>query len=796
MSLLLCWVLASLAGAGAGAGDGRSSSSSQVYVVYMGAVPPRTSPSLLQESHLRLVGTVLKRGRRAADSVVVRQYRHGFSGFAARLSGDEAAAFRRAPGVVSVFADPVYQMHTTRSWDFLQQTEVKVDAASAAARRRRARASKKGAGSSSSSPATAADTVIGLLDSGIWPESPSFDDAGFGPVPSRWKGACMTGDDFNSSNCNKKLIGARYYDLGDVRGPAPSGGGSPRDDVGHGTHTSSTAAGNAVAGATYYGLAPGTAKGGSAASRVAMYRVCSEEGCAGSAILAGFDDAIADGVDVLSVSLGASPYFSPDFSDDPIAIGSFHAVANGVTVVCSAGNSGPAAATVVNAAPWILTVAASTIDRYFESDVVLGGNNSAVKGGAINFSNLDRSPKYPLITGAAAKSSSVSDTESASHCEPGTLDSSKIRGKIVLCNHSLSDTSKAVKVDELKSAGAVGSILVDDVEGAVATTYIDFPATEVTSAAAAAIHKYIASASTSQPAVATIAPTATVTEYKPAPVVAYFSSRGPSAQTGNVLKPDVAAPGVNILASWIPTSSLPAGQKQASQFKLVSGTSMACPHVAGAAATVKAWNPTWSPAAVRSAIMTTATQLSNTQAPITTDSGSPATPYDYGAGQVHPAGALDPGLVYEAGEDDYLHFLCNYGYDASKIKLIAPSLPAGFSCAANASKDLISDLNYPSIAVTMGLGGGTANRTVTRAVTNVGAQEEATYTVTVSAPAGVDVKVTPGKLQFTKTVKKLSFQVSFSGKSDDAAAKGGAMWGSITWSDGKHLVRSPFVVTS
>jgi subtilisin family serine protease len=178
---------------------------------------------------------------------------------------------------------------------------------------------------------------------------------------------------------HSKLIGARYYDLSSVRGPAPSGGGSPRDDVGHGTHTSSTAAGSAVTGASYYGLAPGTAKGGSAASRVAMYRVCSQSGCAGSAILAGFDDAIADGVDVISVSLGASPYFRPDFSADPIAIGSFHAVAKGVTVVCSAGNSGPGAATVVNAAPWILTVAATTIDRDFESDVLLGGNNSAVK---------------------------------------------------------------------------------------------------------------------------------------------------------------------------------------------------------------------------------------------------------------------------------------------------------------------------------------------------------------------------------------------------------------------------------
>ncbi|KAL6639483.1 hypothetical protein ACP70R_023213 [Stipagrostis hirtigluma subsp. patula] len=175
---------------------------------------------------------------------------------------------------------------------------------------------------------------------------------------------------------------------------------------------------------------------------------------------------------------------------------------------------------------------------------------------------------------------------------------------------------------------------------------------------------------------------------------------------------------------------------------------------------------------------------------MTTDSGSPATPYDYGAGQVHPTAALDPGLVYELGEDDYLRFLCDYGYDASKIKLIT-TLPGGFSCAANASKDAISDLNYPSIAVA-GLAGA-GSRTVTRAVTNVGAQEEATYTATVAAPAGLDVKVAPSKLEFTKGTKKLAFQVTFSGR--NAAAKG-ALSGSITWSDGKHMVRSPFVVTS
>lgn len=129
-----------------------------------------------------------------------------------------------------------------------------------------------------------------------------------------------------------------------------------------------------ISGASYYGLASGTAKGGSPGSRIAMYRVCTADGCHGSAIMKAFDDAIADGVDVLSLSLGSSSGLEVEFSRDPIAIGAFHAVEKGILVSCSAGNDGPGPATVVNVAPWILTVAATTIDRDFETDIVLGGN--------------------------------------------------------------------------------------------------------------------------------------------------------------------------------------------------------------------------------------------------------------------------------------------------------------------------------------------------------------------------------------------------------------------------------------
>ncbi|XP_057516100.1 CO(2)-response secreted protease [Amaranthus tricolor] len=725
-----------------------------VYIVYMGANN--------NHHHDLLLNSLLRRNRNG----LVHNYKKGFSGFAARLTKTEAEEMGRQAGVVSVFPDPMLQLHTTRSWDFLKYgTSLLIDSTPVLA-------------------SQGSDTIVGILDTGIWPESESFNDIDMSPIPPRWKGTCMDGPDFNISSCTKKLIGARFYkgEGSDTRIE------SPRDALGHGTHVSSTAAGVSVPNASYYGLANGAARGGSPTSHIAMYRVCYPDGCPGSAILAAFDDAISDGVDLLSLSLGASAGFAPDFSTDPIAIGAFHAVQKGITVVCSAGNQGPSSQTVVNEAPWILTVAATTIDRDLESDVVLG-NNKIIKGESINFSELEKSPIYPLISGVSAKTKSGSDDE-ARNCYPNSLDGGKIKGKIVICEHGEnSDYSMRSKINAVKDGGGLGIVIVNDPTRLVASNSGSFPMTVITSKDAAQIFAYMNS---TENAVGTILATKTVPSYKPAPTVAFFSSRGPASTTKNLLKPDIAAPGVSILAAWMgnDTSSetTPKG-RQPPQFKVISGTSMSCPHVAGIAANIKSQNPSWSPAAIKSAIMTSAIQNNNLKATIATESGNAATAYDIGAGEVSPTGGLQPGLIYEINTTDYLYFLCYYGYNLSTIKLIATEIPSGFSCPEISSIDMISNINYPSIAVTMNASATTM--TVKRTVTNVGSNAEIVYTAVVDKPAGIEVDVSPRELKFTSDSKILDYKVTFSTFSTTGK---GDLFGAITWTNKEYQVRSPFVV--
>ncbi|KAK2650463.1 hypothetical protein Ddye_017952 [Dipteronia dyeriana] len=198
------------------------------------------------------------------------------------------------------------------------------------------------------SAAPASDMIIGILDTGIWPEHVSFKDTGMPAVPSRWKGVCEKGTKFSKSNCNKKLIGARVFFEGYE--------------------------------ADFSGLAKGMARGTSYTSRIAVYKVCWRLGCSNLDIMAAIEKAVQDGVDVLSLSMVSYPL---PFYSDLVAIGSFYAIKSGVFVSNSAGSSGPFSSSVRNTAPWKMTLAASYIDRSGipASKFCLGTlNESLVKG--------------------------------------------------------------------------------------------------------------------------------------------------------------------------------------------------------------------------------------------------------------------------------------------------------------------------------------------------------------------------------------------------------------------------------
>ncbi|VVA23486.1 PREDICTED: subtilisin [Prunus dulcis] len=436
---------------------------------------------------------------------IVHAYRNVATGFAAKLTPEEVKAMEKKEGFLSAHPEQILPLHTTHSPNFLglhQGLGVW-------------KGSNYGEG-----------VIIGVLDTGISPDHPSFSDEGVAPPPAKWKGKC----DFNGTVCNNKLIGARNFQGGQTTG------GPPVDDEGHGTHTSSTAAGNFVKGANVFGMANGTASGMAPYAHLAIYKVCSEEGCAEGDILAALDTAVEDGVDVLSLSLGGA---SVPFYADGIAIGAFGAIQKGIFVSCSAGNSGPFYASLANEAPWILTVGASTIDRSIKAAALLG--NGAEYDGESLFQPKDFSSKLlPLVyAGANGKQSSA-------FCDAGSL--GNVEGAIVLCERG-GGVARIDKGAEVKRAGGAAMILVNaetDGDSTLADPHV-LPATHVGYVAGVKIKAYLNS--TSSPA-ATILFKGTVIGDGLAPKITSFSSRGPSIASTGILKPDIIGPGVSILAAW------------------------------------------------------------------------------------------------------------------------------------------------------------------------------------------------------------------------------------------------------
>ncbi|KAJ9679920.1 hypothetical protein PVL29_021733 [Vitis rotundifolia] len=716
---------------------------SNVYIVYMGE-RQHGNLDLITDGHHGKLSEVLGSDEASVESMVY-SYKHGFSGFAAELTEAQAQMFAELPDVVQVIPNRLHKLQTTRSWDYLG---LPLDSPTSLLHE-----TKMGDG-----------TIIGLLDTGIWPESEVFSEKGLGPIPSRWNGVCESGELFHEAKtCNRKLIGARYLIKGleaEIGQPFNTTENpdylSPRDWLGHGTHTSTIAGGSSVHNVSYNGLGLGTVRGGAPRARLAMYKVCWNlygGVCADADIFKGIDEAIHDGVDVLSLSISSDiPLFSHVDLHDGISIASFHAVVRGIPVVSAAGNSGPSAETVSNTAPWIITVAASTMDRLFATHITLG-NNQTITGEAVylgkdtGFTNL----AYPQ----------VSDLLAPRYCESLLPNDTFAAGNVVLC---FTSDSSHIAAESVKKAGGLGVIVASNVKNDLSSCGQNFPCIQVSNEIGAQILDYIRSTRLPQ---VRLSPSRTHLGNPVPTKVASFSSRGPSSIAPAILKPDIAGPGFQILGaepSFVPTST---------KYYLMSGTSMATPHVSGAVALLRALNREWSPAAIKSAIVTTAWTTDPSGEPVFAE-GQPmklADPFDFGGGILNPNGAGNP-------------VWCMIWAKTITFCTSVTGRPTSFPC----NRPSILDVNLPSITIP----NLQYSVSLTRSVTNVGAVDSE-YNAVIDPPPGVTIKLEPDRLVFNSKIRTITFRVMVSSA---RRVSTGFSFGSLAWSDGEHAVRIPISVRS
>ncbi|KAF9597718.1 hypothetical protein IFM89_021205 [Coptis chinensis] len=651
----------------------------KIYIVYMGA-QTEEGYSLGSELHLSALEQVLE-GSSPQESLVY-SYKNSFNGFAAWLTDKEKNKLLGTKGVVSVFLSKTHHPQTTRSWDFLAfpSTVNRI-------------------------PDVESNIIVGVIDTGIWPESLSFNASGIGPPPSKWKGTC------HNFTCNNKIIGAKFYK---ADGNFSSEEKSPRDIDGHGTHVASTIAGREVEDVSFFGITKGTVRGAVPSARIAVYKVCFDW-CQEHDILAGLHDAISDGVDVISISLGHIEQHKA-FSDNAIAIGSFHAMQKGILVSASTGNFGPGMKTLRNDAPWILSTGASTIDRRIISNVELG-NNMTLEASSCSIINGTRGAFEAGALGAVVVTNKTQEIAFSFPLPATVISNNPDRSKILIYLNTTSDPTAIIYQGEAAYDSS-------------------------------------------------------------APSVASFSSRGPSTVTPLILKPDISAPGVGILAAWSPKGlfSNVKGDKRSVAYNIKSGTSMACPHVTGAAIYVKTYHPTWSPAAIKSALMTTASPMKN----VDPTRGE----FAYGAGQVNPVKAVDPGLVYDISENDYVEMLCDKHYSVDALKVIT-----GRNVTCGQVEGDESLLNYPSMTSYVNTK-QPFHKYFPRKVTNVGSACS-TYKAIISEQPQLNITVTPSILSFKSMNEQQDFAVNITGGVFETNAVVSA---SLTWSDGVHSVRSPIVV--
>ena len=702
--------------------------------------------------HLR---DVQRQTAAAVGAEVDQAYALTLDGFSARLTAHQAARLSADDRVLSVQPDTLLHPQSTPALDALGLP------------------GPDGVWARTGGQEHAGEgVVLGDIDTGIAPDNPAFAGAPLGTAPGAepyrdgdadgtayrkadghvFHGACQTGPGFSAADCSTKVIGARYFVQGRQADGDPLGPQerlSPRDTNGHGSHTASTAAGDGGVTAVVAGQEVDEISGVAPAARIAVYKACwdgpdpaveTDDGCSSSDLVAAIEQATADGVDVVNYSIGGSGQTELSPTDRAF----LGAASAGVFVAAAAGNSGPDAGTGDNSTPWVTTVGASSAPRPYSGTIAFADGRKVVGASLTVIAPVTA----PLVLASAA---SVAGASSPAVCAADSLDPARAAGRIVVCDRGV--TGRVEKSAEVRRAGGVGMVLVntktdsaDADSHSVPTVHVDVPSRQTVLDEARA------------GATATMVRGNTTGSEAPAPQIAGFSSRGPASLAGgDVLKPDVAAPGVAVLAA---TADTEAGRPT---FGALSGTSMAAPHVAGSGLLYLGEHPQAAPAEIKSALMTTARDTADADGHPVTD------PFAQGAGEIQTTRYLDPGLLYLAGHDDWARYVAGIGGDLGDGA--QPRDP--------------SELNLPSIAVAS----LTGPRTVTRTVT---ATRPGRYTASVQGLAGVHADVVPATLAFTKAGQTRSFTVRLSSTSD--AEVGRYATGSLTWTGGDTTVRSPIAV--
>jgi hypothetical protein len=721
---------------------------------------------------------------------VFADYNVVLNGFAAMLTDREVLSLKLNPAVIDVSADEKRRIDTVTTADFLGLTK----------------AGGLYSQFAGGSQVKGENMVVGIVDGGIWPENPAFadrvDGAGkptfdlagtlaYTSAPGSFSGGCTAGEGFDPvKHCNNKLIGAKFFNAGflssgltmnwtDYVSPRDSNIGSDgfsSGHGGHGDHTASTAAGNAGVTAIVNGAPMGLATGVAPRARVASYKVCwtyddlsaddgtnASNSCFNSDSVSAIDAAVQDGVNVINYSISGSRTSSAD----PVEQAFYRASLANVFVAASAGNSGPANS-VAHISPWLTTVAASTHDRNYFADVLLG-NGAKYSGGSTNaaaLASVGMIRAEDAGMGGVTASLCYSDAPAAGQA---LLDPAKVAGKIVICTRG--DNARVDKSLAVLNAGGAGMILADNGGGVVSEVH-SVPSIHVSATDGDLIKAY----ALAEGAAASASFGSFYNQPKPAPLMAGFSSRGPNMGDANVLKPDLTAPGVDIIAS-VSASLTPAEHAAVVAGTLVppaaydayQGTSMSSPHVAGLALLLKQAHPTWSPAAIKSALMTSAYA--------TLDDGvagqsNGRLPWSQGAGHVDPNKATDPGLVYDAAKADYVQYQC---------KVNKASVTPASDCTTFGTLDETYNLNLASITVSNIQG----SASIRRKVTNVGGTT-ATYVPSGGVP-GFSTSVTPSSLTLAPGASA-SFVVKLTATTAPANTW---QFGNLTWKDGNHTVKIP-----